>query len=120
MPGLYRKLIVWQKSMLLVEEVYRLTGQFPVREANGITSQMRRAAVSIPSNIAEGQYRFALTQNKQYLRVAYGSSAELDTQILIAQKLGYFGTLDTQICEALLDEVMRMLNVLLQRKVNLN
>jgi four helix bundle protein len=106
--------------MLLVEEIYRLTTTFLGKEKFGIVDQMCRAAVSIPSNIAEGQYRFKTAQNKQYLRVAYGSCAELDTQLSIAINLHYLNSNEAQVCVGLLDEVMRMLNALLLRKINNN
>jgi four helix bundle protein len=116
MPGLYKKLIVWQKSMLLVEEVHRLTKRFPVYEKTNLIDQMHRSSMSIPANIAEGQYRFSKNQNSQYLRIAYGSCAELDTQIAIAEKLSYVVSADTQRCIELLDEVMRMLNSMLKKQ----
>ncbi len=103
--------------MLLVEEIYRLTAKFPTFEMMALTDQMRRASMSIPSNIAEGQYRFSTTQNRQYLRVAYGSCAELDTHIAIAQQLHYLTPEDVQTAAGLLDEVMRMLNSMLKRKL---
>jgi four helix bundle protein len=85
----YRDLVVWQKSMALVREVYRYTQSFPKAEAFGLTTQLRRAAVSVPSNIAEGQGRLSTGEFKQFLGHARGSLLELETQILIAQDLGY-------------------------------
>jgi four helix bundle protein len=84
----YRELIVWHKGVDLVVAVYRLTATFPKSETFGISSQMQRAAVSVPSNIAEGN---ALKQTKAYLRhaIASGSLAELETQLEIAERLGY-------------------------------
>jgi len=85
----YRDLVVWQKSMALVTEVYRRTERFPKAETFGLTTQLRRAAVSIPSNVAEGQGRLSTGEFKQFLGHARGSLLELETQILIAQELGY-------------------------------
>ena len=86
----YRDLIVWQKSMALVKQVYWCTQSFPKTEVYELTSQLRRAAVSVPSNIAEGQGRRSTGEFKQFLGNARGSLLELETQILIAQDLGYF------------------------------
>jgi four helix bundle protein len=107
----FRELLVWQKAMALVTEVYRATAGFPKEELYGLTSQVRRAAVSIPSNIAEGQARLTPGEFRQFLGHAKGSIAELETQLLIAENLGYAG-----ISEALFErmiEVRRMLNGLL-------
>jgi four helix bundle protein len=87
----YRELIVWQKAMDLVVAAYRTTAGFPKQEVYGLTSQMRRAAVSVPSNIAEGQARNTTRDFLQFLAVAYGSLKELETQILIAERLEYIG-----------------------------
>ena len=78
----FKDLIVWQKSMSLVKEVYVITSNFPKSEIYGLTSQMRRAAVSIPSNIAEGKKRKTKNDYVQFLRIANGSAAELETQLL--------------------------------------
>jgi four helix bundle protein len=85
----YRELIVWQKAMDFVEAVYRTTSRFPKEELYGLTIQMRRAAVSIPSNIAEGQARSTTNDFLRFLAIAYGSLKEIETQILIAERLGY-------------------------------
>ncbi len=85
----YRDLIAWQKSMALVMEVYRSTRGFPATEIYGLTSQLRRAAVSIPSNVAEGQGRRSTGEFKQFLGHARGSLSEVETQILIARDLCY-------------------------------
>lgn len=109
----YRDLVVWQKSMALVINVYRCTQAFPKSEMYGLAAQLRRAAVSVPSNIAEGQGRISTGEFKQFLGHARGSLLEIDTQILIAQGLGY---LPQESCEALLDqcaEVGRILNGLI-------
>ncbi len=114
----YKKMIVWQKAMLLTEKVYELTKRLPSSEANNLLTQMRRSAVSIPSNIAEGQYRFSSTQNRQFLKIAYGSCAELETQIVLTISLGYFKQNDVgQVC-GLCEEIMMMLNALIRRRTS--
>jgi four helix bundle protein len=80
----YRELIVWQKAMKLVQSIYSLTKDFPKEEVYALTSQIRRAAVSIPSNIAEGQGRDSTKEFLHHLSIAYGSLMEVETQILIA------------------------------------
>jgi four helix bundle protein len=106
----YRDLIVWQKSLALVVQIYTLTRAFPKEELFGLTSQMRRAAVSVPSNIAEGQARNTAGEFRQFLGIAKGSLAELDTQTGLACQLGYVNQ-ETQ--ESLLrdfEEISKMLN----------
>jgi four helix bundle protein len=85
----HRKLIAWQEAMNLVEGVYRVTGAFPRDEIFGLTAQLRRSAVSIPSNIAEGAGRNSSRELAQALGVATGSLAELDTQLEVAARLKY-------------------------------
>ncbi|KKT48073.1 MAG: S23 ribosomal protein [Parcubacteria group bacterium GW2011_GWC2_44_17] len=108
----YENLIVWQKSMDLVIAIYTVTGKFPKEEIYGLTSQMRRAAVSIPSNIAEGSRRSSRKDFRNFLLNAFGSGAELETQIRIARRLVYGEDKNYIRAEALLSEVMRMLNKL--------
>ena len=85
----YRDLIAWQKAMDLVVLIYEATEKFPPRERFGLTNQVRRAAVSIPSNIAEGQGRHATRDFLRYLSMAYGSLQEVETQLIIASRLNY-------------------------------
>lgn len=85
----YRELIAWQKAMDLVEAVYSTTASFPREEVYGLTSQLRRAAVSIPSNIAEGNSRDTTRDYLHFLNMAYGSVKEVETQVLIGQRLRY-------------------------------
>ena len=85
----YRDLIAWQKAIELVEEVYRATSRFPRDELFVLTSQIRRAAISIPSNIAEGQGRNAPGEFRRFLQISYGSLRELETQMIIAERLNY-------------------------------
>ena len=106
----YQDLIVWQKAMDLVVGLYTVTKDFPAEERFGLVSQMRRAAVSIPSNIAEGYRRRSLADNQRFLRIAYGSASELETQMLIAKRLEYGKADALSSVYMLLTEVLRMLN----------
>jgi len=109
----YKDLQVWQKAYQLCLEVYKATGEFPKHELYGITAQLRRAAVSIPSNIAEGYGRKTTKEYIQFLYVAYGSICELETQILLSGDLGY---LSPEVLKKLQDgiaEVERMLKALI-------
>ena len=109
----YKELKVWQKSIDLILEIYRLTKLFPKDELYGLTSQMRRAAISIPSNIAEGYSRKHRQEYTQFIRIAFGSGAELETQIIISKKLGFVLEKEFKKSEALLAEIMKMLNGLI-------
>lgn len=106
----YKDLIVWQKSMDLVVAVYELTELYPRSELFSLTSQSRRSAISIPSNIAEGRRRGTRKDYRQFLIIAYGSGAELETQMEIAKRLPFGKNLNFSKADSLLDEVMRMLN----------
>jgi four helix bundle protein len=105
----YRELLVWQKGIGLSVLVYRLSKQFPREETHGLSRQMRRAAVSIPSNIAEGAGRLNTQEYKQYLGVARGSSFELQTQLTIARELGFGEIEQLREAESACDEIGRML-----------
>lgn len=109
----YKDLIVWQKAMTLVMETYKITKDLPKEELFALTSQMRRAAVSIPSNIAEGKLREHLKECKQFFLIAFGSGGELETQIEIAKRLYGDRKIDFAPAETLLTEVMKMLNRLI-------
>ena len=109
----YRELIVWQKAMDLVELVYQATKQFPKEELYGLTSQVRRSAVSIPSNIAEGQARKSTAEFLNFLSIANGSRAEMETQILLAQRLKYVTNDTAQQILNLSEEANRLLNGLM-------
>lgn len=111
----YQDLIVWQKAMDLVVAVYNLTEKFPKSEQFGITSQMKRAAVSIPSNIAEGRRRKTRVDYCHFLTIAYGSGAELETQIAICKRLPFGKMLDYKLVDSLLLEVMKMLNRMIEK-----
>ena len=106
----YKGLIVWQRSMELVVAVYKLTEKFPREEIYGLTSQMRRSAISIPSNIAEGRRRSSKKDFRHFLVIAFGSGSELETQIEIAKRLSFRKNPNFLNVDNLLDEVMRMLN----------
>ena len=109
----YRELVVWQKAMELVSEVYAITRAFPREEIYGLTSQLRRCAVSIPSNIAEGQGRATKGEFIQFLCHARGSLFELETQIVIACRLGYVSEESERRLSSKITEVARILNGLL-------
>lgn len=85
----HRNLDVWKRSIELAKSIYRISGQFPATEQYGLASQMRRAAVSIASNIAEGAARYGKKEFLQFINIAQGSASELDTQIELAKELGY-------------------------------
>jgi four helix bundle protein len=110
----YRDLVAWQKAMELVVNVYGCTQLFPKTETYGLASQLRRSAVSVPSNIAEGHARISTGEFRQFLGHALGSLMEMETQILIAERLGY---LDTEKSNELLgctSELGRIVNGLLR------
>jgi four helix bundle protein len=112
----YRDLLVWQKAMDLVVETYRLSKMFPKEELYALTNQVRRAAVSVPSNIAEGQARQSKAEFRNFLSIAQGSLAEVETQLLIAQRLNYLTEADLRKAMQLREEVSKML-VALRRSV---
>jgi len=105
----FRELLVWQKGIQLSVLVYRLSKQFPREETYGLSNQMRRAAVSIPSNIAEGAGRLNTPEYRQYLGVARGSSFELRTQSTIARELGFGDSEQLREAESTCDEIGRIL-----------
>ena len=111
----YKELIVWQKSFKLAVEVYKLTKGFPKSDLYGLTIQMQRSAFSIPSNIAEGYARGHLTEYIQFLRIAYASGAELETQLLLGKEIGLIRLQKYEEFNCLSDEVMSMLNSLIKR-----
>lgn len=109
----YKDLVAWQKARELVREIYRHTEGFPSHEIYGLTSQLRRAAVSIPSNIAEGQGRLTVGEFKQFIGHAKGSVFELETQVLISCDLGYLSCEAAQELVNRVQEVGRILSGLL-------
>ena len=109
----FKELIVWQKSILLTKQIYKITQNFPRDELYGLTSQMRRCAVSIPSNIAEGKKRKTKKDFLQFLRIADGSAAELETQLIIAKDI--YNDIDFTVVESLLEECQKMLITIIRK-----
>ncbi len=106
----YKDLIVWQKAMDLAEEIHRLSKSFPKDELYGLTSQIRRAAVSVPSNIAEGQARSSTAEFLKFLSISHGSRAEVETQLLLALRFLYLQEPQARMALALLQEIKRLLH----------
>lgn len=111
----YRELKVWQKSMDLAEKVYQLTKSFPDEEKFGLISQLRRCAVSIPSNIAEGAGRNSNKEFRNFLGIANGSANELNTQLLITERIGYVKEEHLREIFSLLTEVKKIIFVLIKK-----
>ncbi|MCK4948124.1 MAG: four helix bundle protein [Candidatus Aureabacteria bacterium] len=111
----YRDLNVWQKSMEVVKEIYKATESFPRQESYGLSNQMRRAAISIPSNIAEGFRRYHNKEYRQFLYIALGSCAELETQLTIGKDLKYIAeTLEKKLLDDL-EYICRMTTNLIKK-----
>jgi four helix bundle protein len=111
----YRDLNIWTAGIELVKDIYRLTEKFPKQETYGIVSQMRRSAISIPSNIAEGFKRYHNKEYRQFLYVTLGSCAELETQATIAKELKYIGQDKEAMLLEKLDHIGRMITNLLKK-----
>ena len=117
----YRELVAWRKAMDLVNDVYTATRAWPNEELYSLTSQVRRAAISVPSNIAEGQGRRSTKEFLKHVSIAYGSLMEVETQIIIAKEQGYCSAAQAEELLALAAEVGRLLNGLsnsLKRKLH--
>jgi four helix bundle protein len=114
----YKELKVWEKSYQLCLEVYRITQEFPKIEIYGLISQMRRAALSIPSNIAEGYGRKTILEYLRFLYIAYGSVCELETQIMLSGDLGYLNENRLSKLQKEVGEVERMLQALIKSLKN--
>lgn len=112
----YKELIVWQKSIELVKLIYELTSYFPKEELFGIVSQMRRAAISIPSNMAEGYGRRSHKEYTQFYAISYSSALELETQLIIAKKLNFCSGEKFIRAEELLVEVLKMLYTMIYKR----
>ncbi len=108
----YKDLLVWQKGMALAKVIYDLTRNYPSDEKFGLVTQMRRAAVSVPSNIAEGQARHTTGEFIQFISHAEGSLAEIDTQLILSVELDFCGAVIAKPALELINELRRMLNVL--------
>jgi four helix bundle protein len=104
----YKDLDVWKLSIELVKEIYRITEKFPPSEIYGLTNQIRRAAVSIPSNIAEGQERNSAKEFRQFLAIALGSVAEIETQLIIAKEINYLTEAEVEPFMASIDRLRKM------------
>ena len=119
----YRKLLVYQHSMVLLEDVYKLTKIFPQQESHGLTNQIQRAAVSIPSNIAEGMGRFSIKDRIRFIDISNGSLMEVMCQLEIAQRLGYISEEELQYQETKIATIAKMILGLrnkLEDKINNN
>lgn len=118
--GTHKDLEVWKKSVDFIVDLYEETKTFPKEEIYGLISQMKRAAISIPSNIAEGSRRKGNKEYIQFLYIALGSVAELDTQLLIAKKLNYINDKKYNILNGQLTEIGKMLNGLINYRKTLS
>ena len=112
----FKELIVWQKAMAIAREIYRLVPLLPREETYGMRSQITRASVSIPANIAEGWTRESVKEKAQFLAIAQGSLAELETLLILCQDLGWFPAQQTQILHDLMSEVGRMLTTMRRQR----
>lgn len=113
----YKDLIVWQRAMEATAEIYKLAKLLPKEETYALSDQMRRAAISIPSNIAEGQARNSSKEFNQFLAIAKGSKAELETQLLLCVKVGYLTDNDIASAINLLIEIGKIINTLQQKLI---
>ena len=114
----YKDLIMWQKSMTLAEEAYAIVKLLPKEETYALSDQMRRAAVSVPSNIAEGYQRKSDGYIKNFLNMARGSNAELETQLLLCIRLGYISKTEAQKALQLTEELSKMLSGFINKLAN--
>ena len=111
--GNFKELLVWKKSIEFVTEIYEITAAFPSEEKFGLVSQIRRSAVSIPSNIAEGNARRSSADYIQFLKIARGSGAEVETQIIISKNLGLIEEVKSEELTSKITEIMKMINGLI-------
>jgi four helix bundle protein len=111
----YKDLNIWKRSIVVVEDIYKITKIFPKEEIYGLTSQLRRSAVSIPSNISEGFARFYNKEYRQFLFISLGSCAELSTQIIIALQLGYLESKEVDQLLNEIDEISKMTMSLIKK-----
>jgi four helix bundle protein len=111
----YKDLDIWKRSIGVVENIYKISKNFPKEEMYGLTSQLRRSAVSIPSNIAEGFARFSNKEYKHFLFISLGSCAELSTQIIIALRLEYFENKEADKLLNEIDEISKMTMSLIKK-----
>ena len=111
----YKDLIIWQKGIDLVVEVYKIIKRFPREELYGLSDQIKRSAVSVPSNIAEGQSRQHTAEFRQFLYIARGSLAELDTQLIIAHRVGYIDSKNLDLFASRVTELRKMISALVAK-----
>ena len=111
----FKELRVWQKSIEIVEDIYRMTKNFPKEEMYGLSSQMRKAAISIPSNIAEGFKRFHNKEYKQFLHITLVSSAELETQLILSHKLDYVTNKTLLAITEKINQLSKMVTLLMRK-----
>ena len=111
----YKEFTVWQKSMDLAVEVYSLIKKLPKEELYGLSSQIRRAVISIPSNIAEGQGRNSTREFVKFLAIARGSQCEVETQLQLCIRLGYLSEEETKVVLGICEEISKMLNALIKK-----
>lgn len=111
----YKDLLIWQKSMILVEDIYRASSKISKNEQWGIISQMRRAAVSIPSNIAEGYGRKATGEYRHFLCISRGSLYELETQVILCLKLGFLEADEVGLIDEKIQEIGKMITALISK-----
>lgn len=116
--GTFKDLLAWQKSLTLAKKVYQVTGNFPTEERFGLVNQMRRCAVSIPSNIAEGYGRGSDKELLRFLYVALGSSNELEMQLILSLELSFMKEEDSRMLQGLNTEVNKMILSLIYRRKN--
>lgn len=116
--GTFKDLLAWQKSLTLAKKVYQVTGNFPTEERFGLVNQMRRCAVSIPSNIAEGYGRGSDKELLRFLYVALGSSNELETQLILSLELSFMKEEDSRMLQGLNTEVNKMILSLIYKRKN--
>jgi len=109
----YRELIVWQEAIKIAKAVYQLTGKFPKQETYALADQIRRAAVSVPSNIAEGQARKSPGDFRRFLHISLGSLAEVDTQLVLAQEFGYLSKEDVDSMDEKIQNLRKKLYALI-------
>ena len=114
----YRKLKIWDKSIILVKAIYKVTSEFPKSEQFGLVSQMRRAAISLPSNIAEGYCRRSTKEYLRHINIAYASLAEVEAQLFVSAELGFISHDALHKAEELTSELGRMFNGLMQSLQN--
>uniref|UniRef100_UPI00404B691F four helix bundle protein n=1 Tax=Flavobacterium sp. TaxID=239 RepID=UPI00404B691F len=106
----FKELIIWQKSRIFCSQIYLLTSKFPVEEKFGITNQLRRASVSIPSNIAEGSSRNSNKDFSRFLEIAIGSAYEIETQVLISSDLGFISKSELEEITLKIEEIIKMIS----------